>query len=83
MLRAGAAHRPPPDGAGARRRAELRGLADRYAEGEGAVLVVPRQDRESAVILTAWRKILRLKEWGPKRAQAFIDRYLGVDHHQG
>ncbi len=62
---------------------ELRGLADRYAVGEGTVVVVPRQDKGSAVILTAWRKILRLGEWDPQRARAFLERYLGVDHHQG
>lgn len=60
---------------------ELRALADRYADPGGSVVVVPREDKESAVILTAWRKILRLQSWDQGKAQAFIDRYLGVDHH--
>lgn len=61
----------------------LRNLADKYA-GEGrSVVVVPRQDTDSAVVLTAWRKILRLKDWDAARGQAFIDRFIGIDHHQG
>ncbi len=61
--------------------ADLRGLADRYPGDGRAVVVVPREDKDSAVILTAWRKILRLNSWDAARAQAFIDRYIGIDHH--
>lgn len=61
----------------------LRQLADqtnRASRSGGmwdGIVVVPRPDPQHQVILTAWRRMLRLTEWNEQQAQAFIDAHRG------
>lgn len=64
-----------PDAA-AETKEQLKSWAGRYTGPSRGVVVVPREDPEHEVILTAWGALLRLKEYDPARAEAFIDRYL-------
>lgn len=55
----------------------LRELTGRYRGYWDGVLAVPRSDREHPLVLTAWTKMLRLKEFRPAAVDAFIDAYRG------
>ncbi len=50
------------------------GLHDGYWDG---VVAVPAAGLGKAVVLTAWGKIIRLDEFDPAAAAAFIDQYRG------
>lgn len=52
-------------------------LTRRYRGEWEAVLAVPRSDQEHPLILTAWTRMLRLKEYRPAAVDAFIDAYRG------
>ena len=56
---------------------KIRRLTEQYSDYWDAVVGVPRNDPEYPVILTAWTKMLRLKEWDEERVNAFVDAFRG------
>ena len=57
--------------------AYLEELTRRYRGAWDAVLAVPRQDPQYAVILTAWRHRQRLGRFDRAAVDAFVDRFRG------
>jgi len=62
----------------------IRALAARHNQGAGhsGVVAVPREGISEEVILAAWTKMLRLPAYEEARAEAFVAKYMGIDHHQ-
>lgn len=56
---------------------ELERIAARYRR----VVIVPREDLESAFTLTAWQRLQRFDELDPEGMTAFLEAYEGIDHH--
>lgn len=54
----------------------LKTYARKYTGHWDGVVVAPRE-QEEAVVLTAWRRILRLKTWDQSVAETFIDAFRG------
>lgn len=57
----------------------LRTLMQGY---ESQVVAIPRPQREE-IILTAWRRMLRLRRYDPKAMGDFIAQFRGVPHPMG
>lgn len=55
----------------------LRQLTSQYRGHWDAVLAVPGGDSDAPIVLTAWTKMLRLKEYRPAAVDAFVDAYRG------
>lgn len=51
-----------------------------YIKGKGIILE-PYADMDSPIILTAWTKMLKLSLADVSVIKAFIDAYIGRDHH--
>jgi hypothetical protein len=60
-------------------RQELEGLATTYTDRWESVIVAPhpREDPESAYVLTAWQVKLRMDEYDPEKVDAFLDAFRG------
>jgi len=56
---------------------EIHGLPQQYAGQWDGVLVVHRKDKEYPVILTAWRAILRLKQFDKEKVSDFMAAFRG------
>jgi hypothetical protein len=39
------------------------------------------QDMGAKIAVTAWTRILKMDEVDEQRIRAFIDKYIGIDHH--
>ncbi|MCP8615283.1 DUF3105 domain-containing protein [Salirhabdus salicampi] len=59
---------------------DLQQLAEE-SKGHSGVVVVPRSGIEEEVILTAWTKMLRMNDFDREKAEQFIKKYIGIDHH--
>ncbi len=57
--------------------ASLKVWADLYSGMWSGLVVAPMQGLGEEIVLTAWRKILRLKTFDEPAAAAFIDAYRG------
>jgi hypothetical protein len=55
---------------------QLKAYANQYTGTWDGVVVLPRQQPE-AVVLTAWRNMLRLNQWEKGTAERFIDSFRG------
>lgn len=55
----------------------LRDWADLYKGQWSGIVVSPMPGLGEGVVLAAWRQLLRLEEFDPAAAAAFIDRYRG------
>lgn len=55
---------------------QLKTYAASYRGSWDGVIVLPREQPE-AVILTAWRQMLRLESWDQEQAERFIDAFRG------
>lgn len=55
----------------------IKGYTEQWPGTWDGVLAVPRNDPEHPVILTAWTRMLRMKEFNPADAEAFIDAFRG------
>ena len=56
---------------------KIRNLTDRYRGPWDAVLAVPRADIQHPLILTAWRRMLKLPRYDDNTVTAFVDKYRG------
>ena len=56
---------------------ELTELSKKYIGQWDGVLLVAREDKESPVVLTAWRNVLRLKKYDKEKVLAFLDTFRG------
>lgn len=74
--------------------AELRAVAQPYIDGGRHVVVVPNDptwtapdgstphlDMGAPIVVTAWRKALKLDTVDAEKIAQFIDAYEGIDHH--
>lgn len=48
---------------------------------QSRIVVTPYPEMGNKITLTAWGRIDRLAQWDENRVTAFIDRYMGIDHH--
>ncbi len=75
---------------------QLRTLVTPYLDADRHVVMVPNdptwgsdtgqafhKDMGARIALTAWQKIDKFDEFDAERIRAFIERYEGVDHHNG
>ena len=62
---------------------ELKEWAKRHPGKWDGVIVTPMPGLGQGIILTAWRKRLRLDPFDASRAQAFLDAYLGHGPESG
>ena len=56
---------------------ELIEMSKKYIGQWDGVVLVAREDREYPVILTAWRSILRLKQYNKEKVLEFLDVFRG------
>lgn len=47
------------------------------------LVLAPYPGMDTTIALTAWGRIDKLKEYEEKRIKAFIEAYIGIDHHPG
>ncbi|MFQ5840172.1 MAG: DUF3105 domain-containing protein, partial [Candidatus Methylomirabilales bacterium] len=57
----------------------LKGISQRYAGKP--LLVAPYPDMEHRIALTAWTRLDTFDEFDEARIEAFIQAYMGIDHH--
>jgi len=57
--------------------AQLEQVSARYRR----VVIVPREDMESAFALTAWQRLQRFDALDAEGMTAFLEAYEGIDHH--
>jgi hypothetical protein len=55
----------------------LRQWAALFHRDRAGIIVVPHPDLRQAIVLTAWRRRLQLKQFDPSAAAAFIDAFRG------
>ena len=55
----------------------IRGWAGLYGGAWDGVVATPKTGLESEIVLTAWRRVLRLDPFDAAGAAAFVDRYRG------
>lgn len=56
---------------------QLKGLAERNKADFAGVVVVPRPEGDSPLILTAWGHMMKLQGWDKKQIDGFLDKYIG------
>ena len=74
--------------------AKLKTIVEPYINGGRHVLMAPNdptwtiggsqplhQDMGAKIALTAWGRILKLDELDEAKIRAFIEKYVGIDHH--
>ena len=64
--------RTPPEA-----REHLQRLTRQYRAMWDAVVAVPRPDPQHVLVLTAWRRMLRLSQYDPRLVDAFVEAYRG------
>lgn len=75
---------------------ELTKVVDPYLRGGRKVVVAPNnpkwtegnsqplhKDMGAKIALTAWQRLLKLDTVDSQKIRAFIDKYEGIDHHNG
>lgn len=66
-----------PDRLSADDKAKLKALTQQFHQDFQGVLAVPRKDKDSVLILTAWEHSLRLNSYTPAAVDQFVDALRG------